>query len=142
MQSITFLSVLILLAAASVSGILLKYILDLEKKENCECSQNNKKEFIKYFLMTSLAFSFISLLRILLGFKITNVFYRLFVSLFQLAALVNVVVMFLYTRELKQKDCKCSEDWKRVFMSRYSTFFVVIYPLLILFLVIANVLRN
>ena len=130
---------LVLVISTSITGIFLKYILDLEKKDNCECSKNKKRDFIKYYLMVSLGFSALSLLRLLTGFKFTSVVYKLFVSLFSFASLVNVVMMYLYTRELKKIECVCSEDWKRGFMNHYALFGVILYPALLFILLIGKI---
>lgn len=140
MLNISVLSVLVLLVTLTINGTFFKYIVDLEKKDNCECSKNKKRDFIKYFLITSLGFSLLSFIRISLSLTFTNVLYKLFVALFQLASLVNLVVMFLYTRELKKIECVCSEDWKRTFMSNYSLFFTVVYPVFIVSIYLLKIL--
>lgn len=130
---------LVLVISTSITGIFLKYILDLEKKDNCECSKNKKRDFIKYFLMVSLCFSALSLVRFFTGFKFTGVVYKLFVALFSFASLVNIVMMYLYTRELKKIECVCSEDWKRGFMNHYALFGVILYPLLLFIVLVVKI---
>lgn len=142
MNGVSVLSFLILAINTSITGLFFKYILDLEKKDNCECSKNNKREFIKYFLLVSLVFSALSLIRLLIGIKFTHVLYRLFVSLFSFASLINILVMFLYTRELKKIECVCSEDWKRGFMNKYALLGVVLYPTLVLIVLITKALKK
>jgi hypothetical protein len=105
---------------------ILKYINDLNVQK-CECSENWKRDFIKYFSMA--AIGVIVLLLVLLFINrlaslpkalitLTNVLR----GVYFVAFLVFLGVLFSYTRNLSncETGCKCSEDKMRTVMKYFS----------------------
>ena len=127
--------------ALGFHGVVLKYITDLEKDNNCACSKNWKRDFIKYYLITSLVFLGFSLVRVLLNMK-NNLVGVLVGSLVKIAGLVNLFIMLFYTNELKSKNCECSKNWVRKFMNNYSFFMLVFYPVVSILLLAFMLLKK
>ena len=129
----SLLSVVIFGIAITFHVVLLKYVMELEKKPNCECSKTWQRDFIKYYLVASLVFLSVSVLRVLLGIK-NNALTLTVSTVMQLLGLVNLFVMFFYTQKLKNSDCACSEDWRRTFMNVYSLIMLAFFPIVTIIL--------
>ena len=84
--------------------IVIKYINDLEK--NCKCSDNWKRDFIKYSLII---FVILLLFKIILGKSLLS-FNKNLLFIFILLNIFFTVIVLLYIKELKENECKCSES--------------------------------
>jgi len=135
------LSLLIVGLALAFHLTLLKYITNLEKDAACDCSKNWKRNFIKYYLVGSLVFLVLTVLRIVLGLK-NNPFTLTLGTVMQLLGLVNLFVMFFYSQELKLTNCECSADWKRRFMNLYSLGMLAFFPLITIVLLVLVLLSG
>lgn len=129
----TLISVVIFGMAIVFHGVLLKYIMELEKKPGCECSKAWNREFIKYYLVASLVVLGFNVLRILLGLK-NNALTLTVSTVMQILGLLNLFVMFFYTQKLKNTECACSDDWRRTFMNVYSFSMLAFFPIVTLIL--------
>ena len=87
------------------------------------------KDFIKYYLIASIVFLSVSILRVLLGIK-NNALTLTVSTVMQLLGLVNLFVMFFYSQKLKNTECECSADWRRTFMNVYSLIMLAFFPLI------------
>ena len=105
---------------------ILKYINDLNVQK-CECSENWKRDFIKYFSMA--AIGVIVLLLVLLFINRLATLPRALITLsnvlrgvYVIAFIVFLGVLFSYTRNLSncETGCKCSEDKMRTIMQYFS----------------------
>ena len=132
-MSPALISVVIFGTAIAFHVVLLKYVMELEKKPNCECSKVWQRDFIKYYLIASLVFLSVSVLRVLLGIK-NNVLTLTVSTVMQLLGLVNLFVMFFYTQKLKNTSCACTEDWRRTFMNVYSLIMLAFFPIVTIIL--------
>ena len=105
---------------------ILKYINNLSVKK-CECSENWKRDFIKYFSMTSIGVLSVSLVLIFINrlaslpralITLSNVLR----GVYFVAFIVFLGVLFSYTRNLSncETGCKCSEDKMRNIMQYFS----------------------
>jgi hypothetical protein len=127
---------------------ILKYINGLTVKK-CECSENWKRDFIKYFSMA--AIGVIVLLLVLLFINrlaslpkalitLTNVLR----GVYFVAFLVFLGVLFSYTRNLSncETGCKCSEDKMRNIMQYFSAIMGgwVLFALTIILIVLISIL--
>jgi hypothetical protein len=93
---------------------ILKYINNLNVKK-CECSENWKRDFIKYFSMTAIGVLVIQLVLLFVERLSTlpkglKLFSKLLNWVYILAFLVFLGVLFTYTRNLLKTKCECSED--------------------------------
>ena len=129
----TLISLVIVGAAATFHGLLLKYITDIEKDETCVCAKNWKRDFIKYYLVASLIFLGLSVVRMVLGLG-NNKFTLTVSTVMQLLGLINLFVMFFYSQELKNKSCECSANWKRKLMNVYSLVMLAFFPIVTIIL--------
>jgi|LauGreDrversion4_2_1035121.scaffolds.fasta_scaffold15447_7 hypothetical protein len=85
----------------------LKYIMDLEKY--CKCSDNWKRDYVKYSLMIFIIF---------LTFKVLNrtnliKINKYLLSFIILLNCVFTVITLLYINELKKEACECSDTEMR-----------------------------
>jgi hypothetical protein len=96
---------------------ILKYINDLTVKK-CECSENWKRDFIKYFSMVAIGVLVVSLVLVFIERLSTlpsglKLFSKLLNRVYFVAFLVFLGVLFTYTRNLSKTKCECSEDKMR-----------------------------
>ena len=122
-------SVLIFGIAIAFHVTLLKYVRKVEETPDCECAKSWQKDFIKYYLIASIVFLSVSILRVLLGIK-NNALTLTVSTVMQLLGLVNLFVMFFYSQKLKNTECECSADWRRTFMNVYSLVMLAFFPLI------------
>jgi hypothetical protein len=127
--------------AIGFHSVLLKYIMELEKKPECACSKEWNRDFIKYYLVASIVFLVFSLLRIVLGLK-NNTLTLTVSTVMQLLGLVNLFVMFFYTQKLKNTNCECSADWRRTFMNVYSLVMLAFFPIITMILLAVTLLSG
>ena len=120
-----------------INLILFSYVLKLER-EKCECSDDWKRSYIKYYTSILVILSLIVIiLPVFLGnktpknIKPLTTFIRVIVLL---ATLVQVYVVFTYSQTLNciKKKCECSNDWRGSLMYWLGVFGFVIYTLMIL----------
>jgi hypothetical protein len=99
--------------------IILLYVLELEK-ENCTCSENWKRDYIKYWSIIVIISAVIGLfIPSLLDPKkiMKNSLYKLYFSISLLAGLFYTISLIVYYVQLNnKKNCICSNDWKKHFM--------------------------
>jgi prepilin signal peptidase PulO-like enzyme (type II secretory pathway) len=84
--------------------IVIKYINDLEK--NCKCSDNWKRDFIKYSLIIFIIFI---LLKVIFKKKLHTV-NKIILFLIILLNFIFTFVVLFYINELKNNECRCSES--------------------------------
>lgn len=120
----------------------LKYINDLEKS-NCECSQNWKKKYIKYYALITLGVVTIYYvlpltLKLFLPESLNfigNSFAKVLKSnqlivlleLYLIFGLVNIFLIFKFTKEIKNSKCGCDDTLERQVLYYYSIVIIVIY---------------
>jgi hypothetical protein len=105
---------------------ILKYVNDLTVKK-CECSENWKRDYIKYFSMAAIGVLSVSLLLVYVERLATlpkglKVFSNVLGGVYFVAFLVFLGVLFSYTRNLSncETGCKCSEDKMRTVTHYFS----------------------
>lgn len=97
---------------------------ELENK-NCDCSDIIHRKIINY---GSIVF-FIILIFNYINIITNNIFIKpsIFISiLFTTISIIYLSIIIDYIRKLKEKQCECSEDWKR----KYGYIFSIIYLIL------------
>ena len=99
--------------------IILLYVLELEK-EKCACSENWKRDYIKYWSIIVIISTVIGLLMpSLLDPKkiMINSLHKLYFGISLLAGLFYTITLIVYYIQLNnKKKCLCSKDWKKHFM--------------------------
>lgn len=117
---------------------------------SCTCSENWKRDYIKYFLY---AFFVMLILRILVflftGQSILrqNMLLTSIMFLYYAFSIVNIFVSIIYISELKNTNCTCSEDVRREVYFYYNIVRLALFGIMILLvlggmLLISNIFRS
>jgi len=124
----------------------LKYVNDLNVKK-CECSENWKRDFIKYFSMAAIGVLVLSLLLVFVE-RLTEaprgltVFANVLSGVYFLAFIVFLGVLFVYTRNLLKTNCECSEDKMRTMTYYFSAivggFYILAFVLALISMIISK----
>ena len=97
--------------------LILAYVINLERY-NCECSNNWKRDFIKYFTMILIAINVIVLFVPQIK-RSRNKLLMLLLGLLAFVNLFNIAILLIYYIELSSKQktgCGCSVNWKQHIM--------------------------
>ena len=122
----------------AINAYLLNYINNLEK-ENCECSKHWQRDYIKYFSIVVIVVSVLMIITSLSGLVVRGPLAGLLHflrSILGIASLVNIFVLFHYSTGLRNKDCECSEDTARTFMTFYSGLSILVVVVVLLSMLI------
>lgn len=127
-----------------LSFIFISYVKNLEDKK-CNCSNDIKRKYVKYYGYFFLTISVLSIIVPLLYIK-----YPILVNINDYLKLITLVVnlaaayvLYEYSEYLENNDCKCSESWKKVFIKYYSYFLIFTMSVIffcILMIFIAHIL--
>lgn len=126
-----------LLIPLILAYIFISYIKTLEN-ENCACSNDIRRKYVKYYGYYLIGISFIGILIIIFSIRNTNLV-LLNNPLKILTLIINIFSTYLlydYSNFLDENDCKCSKSWKRIFIKYYAYFFTVILSLIFFMLLI------
>lgn len=118
-----------LLIPTIIGYIFVSYVKSLEDK-GCACSSNIRRKYVKYYGYFLFLISFLSLFVII--FTIKNPRLK---SLNEILKVISLIVNFLaayllyeYSMILNDENnnCRCSDNWKKVFMKYYSYFLIIV----------------
>jgi hypothetical protein len=112
--------------------ITFSWIVILEKNK-CECSNNWKREFIKYFLLIFISYIILSIL-----FQLTNtnsIVFNYIKYILYVAEIVFIIITFIYIQELIKNKCECSKMIQRDITYIYTIVDIIVI-LLSIFLAI------
>jgi hypothetical protein len=131
--------VVLFVAVITIHVLALLWLQKLETT-SCKCSVNWKRDYIKYFLYAY--FIFVGLQ--LLSYAVTGKqlvesqsgLVKALVMLFNLFATINAFVAIFYVNELKQADCKCSDDVRREVYYYWNVVYLALWALVILLTII------
>jgi hypothetical protein len=150
MYILIFFYILTVLLITLLYHSLFTWIIKLEK-EGCECSNLWQKIYIKigsillpsiHLLLIILSIGIrISVLNVYIPKNINN-----FILLISLISMIIGIIFFAillnYISILKQKQCKCSESWKREFGYIYSIIYFLSYLCIIFYFAFYSILFN
>lgn len=102
-----FINVLFYMAA-------LRWVLNLEKYQ-CKCSADKRRDFMKLYLMSGIAFSLFAIVAIF-NHDLMVVLARWLAPLFFAVSIAYSAVSLSYLVDIKHKDCRCSMGPQREFM--------------------------
>jgi len=109
-----------------IFGLMLKYLMDLEKKETCECSLTNTRKKLKLVLMIWLVLVLINMVTKLLTLKVL-----------QVVSFICIIILYLiYENELKKSKCECSNDIRKTIFKYYIYIRLVVLLSVIVFFVL------
>ena len=107
--------VLLSLAQIIIHVVILWYIVELEKT-GCECTNDIKRDIIKYVTLGLLLFNILMCIVLTVNKSVPKLLGH-FVSIRNIASLVNLIVAVWYYSKLQKKlDCPCSNNWKKHFL--------------------------
>jgi hypothetical protein len=129
------------LGTIAFSSIVLSWILKNEKK--CECGQDWRRDYIKYFNIVVIALMVMQLTarsffkQQIMGALNKPLFMKGllgFATVYGLAALVNVGSILTYIPDLKKKGCGCAieDDWRDNFIFWYMIIGLVLASTMLL----------
>jgi len=110
--------------------IFFNYVYQLEKN-NCVCSIDWKRDFIKYY--TGSIILRIILYNILTNFKvpIIGLVFDIITFLLNIFGLVYIWCLYAYSKQIKDRKCRCASTQSVKIMSNYSLFILGIYLILL-----------
>lgn len=132
------LSAIIVLFLIVIYYLLYKWNLELEK-EGCDCSDLWHREFIKYVIPFIILIQLLLMSTIILPSIKNNVVWNTVRPLLSIITVVFIVVLFDFTRRLKEKQCKCSENWIREFGFYSSLILIILYTFIIVIIISVGV---
>ena len=116
-----------------IGYIFVSYIKSLEEKD-CPCSSNIRRKYVKYYGYFLFGIAVASIFLIILTIK--NPKLKKYNELLKvISIIVNFLAAYLlyeYSQILdnEHNNCRCSDDWKKVFMKYYSYFLIVVIGLI------------
>ncbi len=141
---------IIIAIVITINALALQWIYKLEQT-NCKCSEDFKRDFMKYYIwiyFANIIFIFVSFISaalyvILIGKKSSSIIlsiltgiYNIIKFIFPILSIINVIFSIMYIYNLKQIDCKCSEDIRREVYYIWNIISAAILGLNILFIII------
>jgi hypothetical protein len=137
--------------ANSVLGIfllLLSYTyIDKIEKIGCACAESNNKQFIKNFALFASVYLFVTMFippgSVVHLFGVTGaLIYRVIDLIFIIMSFVFFVLAFMYTRNLINEKCQCSEDVRREVFYIYSIVEICLLSLGVVFGVLLSLMSG
>jgi len=97
-----------------VSALIIYYINILEQS-NCACSESNKRNFIKYYSITLIAY----ILTTIIYPQFKNDIVQLIVVIF---SIINMITLYTYIRSLRSCHCSISTN-ENIYIYEFITFY-------------------
>lgn len=97
---------------------------DALEKEGCECSDMWHRKVINVFAVILLSIVILNVVMTLL--KVDHQVLKYIKSMGGLIILFYYIFIIDYVRKLKDKECECSDDWKREYGYMFSVIMLVI----------------
>ena len=97
------------------------------KEMKCVCSDNKQRQFIQYYSQIGIVIVSIKLIDNLITQKISRGILSLLYVLDLIVGFIFIIVMYNFTKELKDAKCECSDLWERDFMYNYSKIILILY---------------
>ncbi|WP_396189852.1 hypothetical protein [Flavobacterium sp.] len=115
----------------------------------CKCSENWKRDYIKYFLYVFFAMVIFRMIAILFTGRSLlqqNMLLSSIMFLYYAFSLVNMFIAIIYINELKNINCECSEDIRREVYFYYNIVRLALFGIMLLLLLggllmIGNLIR-
>lgn len=129
-----FFSFGLMLFMMAVNVSMLFWILKMEKI-NCSCSNDYRRDFLKYILMVSIPLSVILSIYSAFDNEKLNAVFGATVGFIGLISFVNIFFAIYYLYYLRKSDCDCSKDIRRdlfFWINFISIIFLIITIVLLL----------
>ncbi len=126
-----------------INYMALMWIYRLEEI-SCKCSQNWKRDYIKYILYIYLVMTFVSLVINIYLYvskeEIVNIYYRYISFIFNIIVFASLIIAIVYIDELKKNNCTCSEDIRREVFWYYNIIMLSLLSFMYLMIIILYLL--
>lgn len=122
---------------------LYKWLLELDK-QGCDCSDMWQRDFVTYSTVVIIFMSILSMfLNVMMRLEVVdkknleeyikeNATVALpLLFMYVLFGFIYIVVLFDFTKRLKDMECKCSESWIREFGYIYSLIMIILWSVMI-----------
>lgn len=140
--------IVVIVPIVVIYSLTLQWIHKLEQIK-CICSNDYKRDVIKYYLYIYLATLAITALLAIVSvfvnisdnkiFKFFKPFMHIFRVLLSIFSFISMIFSVMYITNLKAIDCKCSEDVSREVYYIWSILSLVISGLIIIFSIISMI---
>jgi hypothetical protein len=139
----TLFLVVLFIAVITIHILALMWLQKLETT-SCKCSVNWKRDYIKYFLYAYFVFIALQLVSFLVTGKqlvqSESSIVRGLAMLFNIFAFANAFIVIFYVKELKDSQCKCSEDVQREVYYYWNIVYLALWALAVLMTLIAFII--
>lgn len=119
-----------LFMAFLVNILIFNYIYKLEKI-SCECSEDWRRDYIKYYSLITIVGVVIVAIMYIGNITYSTQLFKFLSSIFSIFGLVNIYALFTYSQNIVINNCECSKSWERTFIYYYSMVVIVLYLLMI-----------
>ncbi len=108
------------------------------EKENCTCSADWRRNYIKYYLISIVVYIVIMIIHTVFFNNCYEYIFRLLNYWFLVSELIFISIVFVYIRDLIKKRCECSKSINRDITLIYTvTDGIIIVSSVLLALIIA-----
>jgi len=123
-----YIDIIINLISITVSYLIIKWIDKIEKNK-CKCSENYKRDYIKYGWYFIIFITILSLIINIINHIFKNIIidYDLLKLIYSLIFTYIIILTILYIYDLKTKKCICSESYSREIAFYYSIMELILY---------------
>lgn len=123
-----YIDIIINLISITVSYLIIKWIDKIEKNK-CKCSENYKRDYIKYGWYFIIFITILSLIINIINHVFKNIIidYDLLKLIYSLIYLYIVILTIIYVYDIKTKKCICSEGYSREIAFYYSIIELILY---------------
>jgi hypothetical protein len=123
-----YIDIIINLVSITISYLIINWIDKIEKNK-CKCSENYKRDYIKYGWYFVIIITIISLIINIINHIFKNIIidYDLLKLIYSLIFTYIIILTILYIYDLKTKKCICSESYSREIAFYYSIMELILY---------------
>ena len=111
--------IFIIIVNLIIASTILYYVFQLEKLSNCDCSQDWRRQYVKYYFVFIVLLMLVSLFT---GIRIKN---KAILVFLQVILLIQILALFTYIRKL-QKECKCATELDLYLFAKYYSWLQMI----------------
>jgi len=136
---VNIISVILSVIVITINILAIQWIYRLEEI-SCKCSEDWKRDYIKYFLIVYFFIIIIQIFSYILFGELIHKYSKVFVGvllIFGLFSYVNIAIAIIYINDLKNIKCECSEDTRREIYYYYNIIAAIIIAMGILYFLIA-----
>jgi len=111
--------------------LIIRYLFQLEE-QGCECALTTQRTYILSFLVLNFIVSLLHIFTNVFEKAKDNTIGSLFMSLYSVAGIANIVFIIQYVNQLKARQCDCSESVYRDMMYVYAIMDAIVLGMAVL----------